>query len=243
MGINDVLNENNEKKKKRKKKGGIAPEANQPRTAQLNFDDEQQAFHYEPDKDWEKKEFLSTVEQIDVKRILHSVRNQPIELANGYSAYLQIMEVYGNDVASLSDNERAQVIAGYTQWLAGTPFDFGLQTTTLPTNTRKQIEDLIRVLNQVRHELSLLDDSDDRKRLQLNQRHDILVQNIIKQEVVADRQYNTEFFIWIFGDSLEELENNVRTAQEASFSFTPHFVSVEKKEQILKQYYNYNEVV
>ena len=227
MGINDVLNENNEKKKKRKKKGGIAPEANQPRTAQLNFDDEQQAFHYEPDKDWEKKEFLSTVEQIDVKRI----------------AYLQIMEVYGNDVASLSDNERAQVIAGYTQWLAGTPFDFGLQTTTLPTNTRKQIEDLIRVLNQVRHELSLLDDSDDRKRLQLNQRHDILVQNIIKQEVVADRQYNTEFFIWIFGDSLEELENNVRTAQEASFSFTPHFVSVEKKEQILKQYYNYNEVV
>ena len=98
-------------------------------------------------------------------------------------------------------------------------------------------------MNQVRHELSLLDDSDDRKRLQLNQRHDILVQNIIKQEVVADRQYNTEFFIWIFGDSLEELENNVRTAQEASFSFTPHFVSVEKKEQILKQYYNYNEVV
>ncbi|WNU96025.1 hypothetical protein [Streptococcus sp. DTU_2020_1000888_1_SI_GRL_NUU_041A] len=233
MGIIDALNNGNKKNK--------STEIGQPKTAQLNLD-EHQGFKFEYDKDWEKKEFLSTVEEIDVKKILHSVRNQPIELANGYSGYLQIMEIYGNDIASLSNQEQAEVIAGYTQWLAGTPFDFGLQTTTLPTNTREQIEDLIRILNDVRNELGLTV-LDERKRMQLRQRQDILIQNIVKLEIVAARQYNTEFFVWIFGDTLEELENNTRIAQEASYLFTPHIVSVEKKEQILKQYYNYNEVV
>ena len=146
------------------------------------------------------------------------------------------------DIAALSDNERDGAILSFTQWLSGTPFDTQIQSTTLPTNTRIQIEELVRIQEQVRYDL-LDPDLTDKERWQLNQRADILATHILQLEVVAAVQYNTEFFIWIFGDTLEELESYTRLASSVSYGFRPHVVSVSKKDQILKQYYNYNESV
>lgn len=188
------------------------------------------------------KELRYVVDLIDIKAILYGIVDQPIALKNGYANYFQILEVYGKDIVSLSESERLTTIAQYTQWLSGTMFDFNIHVTRLPTNTQTQIDELSRTLENVRYEL-LNPNLPERQRYQLQQRQDVLVSNIIQLEIVAAFQYNTEFFIWVFGDTLDELNSNVRVAQTLSTGFVPHHITVEKKESILKQYFNYNEAV
>jgi len=84
---------------------------------------------------------------------------------------------------------------------------------------------------------------EERKKAQLEYRRDILIHNIIIDEIVGREQYNTEFFIWIYGRSLQELESYVNLSNSLSIGFRPRPISIEKKEQILKQYNNLNERV
>lgn len=222
----------------KKKKNATAPQEE----GRLNIivGDHKPMFDY--DKNWENKAFRDVVSLLDVKAILHNVPGQPIALSNGYAGYLQILEVYGKDVGTLSDEEQDQAILSFTKWLSGMNFDFAEQTTTLPTDTRKQQQNILKVLTDLRYRL----DSgrlSEKERVQLTRRTDILLHNLMILEIVGNEQYNTEFFIWILADTLPELESRVKTALTLTSGFVPHVVSANKKEMILKQYYNSNEPV
>lgn len=46
---------------------------------------------------------------------------------------------------------------------------------------------------------------------QLRQREDILKTKYLVQQVITINQQNIEFFIWVFGDTLAEIDSNTRT--------------------------------
>lgn len=212
-------------------------------------------FVYVPLNKKKRRDFLDTVAISDVKSILYGYPNQPIRLANGYSGYVQIFEVFGQDIQAMSNEEQAAVKVGFTLFLSGTTFDMMLQTTKLPTDVSSQSNEFLRLLDEVKQEQNapelIINDGDEldtianKERLiyQLRQREDILKTKYLVQQVVAINQQNIEFFIWVFGDTLAEIDSNTRTTLTiaSSHGFAPKVVSVEKKEELLTQYYNFNE--
>ena len=212
-------------------------------------------FVYVPLNKKKRRDFLDTVAISDVKSILYGYPNQPIRLANGYSGYVQIFEVFGQDIQAMSNEEQAAVKVGFTLFLSGTTFDMMLQTTKLPTDVSSQSNEFLRLLDEVKQEQNapelIINDGDDldtianKERLiyQLRQREDILKTKYLVQQVVAINQQNIEFFIWVFGDTLAEIDSNTRTTLTiaSSHGFAPKVVSVEKKEELLTQYYNFND--
>ncbi|QGU81743.1 hypothetical protein BSR19_11500 (plasmid) [Streptococcus salivarius] len=212
-------------------------------------------FVYVPLNKKKRRDFLDTVAIADVKSILYGYPNQPIRLANGYSGYVQIFEVFGQDIQAMSNEEQAAVKVGFTLFLSGTTFDMMLQTTKLPTDVSSQSNEFLRLLDEVKQEQNapelIINDGDDldtianKERLiyQLRQREDILKTKYLVQQVVAINQQNIEFFIWVFGDTLAEIDSNTRTTLTiaSSHGFAPKVVSVEKKEELLTQYYNFND--
>lgn len=212
-------------------------------------------FVYVPLNKKKRRDFLDTVAISDVKSILYGYPNQPIRLANGYSGYVQIFEVFGQDIQAMSNEEQAAIKVGFTLFLSGTTFDMMIQTTKLPTDVSSQSNEFLRLLDEVKQEQNapelIINDGDDigtiarKERLvyQLRQREDILITKYLVQQVVAINQPNIEFFIWVFGDTLAEIDSNTRTTLTiaSSHGFTPKVVSVEKKEELLTQYYNFNE--
>ena len=212
-------------------------------------------FVYVPLNKKKRRDFLDTVAISDVKSILYGYPNQPIRLANGYSGYVQIFEVFGQDIQAMSNEEQAAVKVGFTLFLSGTTFDMMLQTTKLPTDVSSQSNEFLRLLDEVKQEQNapelIINDGDDldtianKERLiyQLRQREDILKTKYLVQQVVAINQQNIEFFIWVFGDTLAEIDSNTRTTLTiaSSHGFAPKVVSVKKKEELLTQYYNFNE--
>ena len=193
-------------------------------------------FVYVPLNKKKRRDFLDTVAISDVKSILYGYPNQPIRLANDYSGYVQIFEVFGQDIQAMSNEEQAAIKVGFTLFLSGTAFDMMIQTTKLPTDVSSQL---------------IINDGDDinnisrKERLvyQLRQREDILKTKYLVQQVIAINQQNIEFFIWVFGDTLAEIDSNTRTTLTiaSSHGFAPKVVSVEKKEELLTQYYNFND--
>ncbi|HBJ22889.1 MAG TPA: hypothetical protein DDY67_02420 [Streptococcus salivarius] len=212
-------------------------------------------FVYVPLNKKKRRDFLDTVAISDVKSILYGYPNQPIRLANGYSGYVQIFEVFGQDIQAMSNEEQAAIKVGFTLFLSGTTFDMMLQTTKLPTDVSSQSNEFLRLLDEVKQEQNapelIINDGDDldtiarKERLiyQLRQREDILKTKYLVQQVVAINQQNIEFFIWVFGDTLAEIDSNTRTTLTiaSSHGFAPKVVSVEKKEELLTQYYNFND--
>ena len=212
-------------------------------------------FVYVPLNKKKRKDFLDTVAISDVKSILYGYPNQPIRLANPYSGYVQIFEVFGQDIQAMSNEEQAAIKVGFTLFLSGTAFDMMIQTTKLPTDVSSQSNELLRLLDEVKQEQNapelIINDGDDidtisrKERLiyQLRQREDILKTKYLVQQVVAINQQNIEFFIWVFGDTLAEIDSNTRTTLTiaSSHGFGPKVVSVEKKEELLTQYYNFND--
>ena len=212
-------------------------------------------FVYVPLNKKKRRDFLDTVAISDVKSILYGYPNQPIRLANGYSGYVQIFEVFGQDIQAMSNEEQAAVKVRFTLFMSGTTFDMMLQTTKLPTDVSSQSNEFLRLLDEVKQEQNapelIINDGDDldtianKERLiyQLRQREDILKTKYLVQQVVAINQQNIEFFIWVFGDTLAEIDSNTRTTLTiaSSHGFAPKVVSVEKKEELLTQYYNFNE--
>ena len=66
-------------------------------------------FVYVPLNKKKRKDFLDTVAITDVKSILYGYPNQPIRLANGYSGYVQIFEVFGQDIQRCLTKNRQQL--------------------------------------------------------------------------------------------------------------------------------------
>ena len=212
-------------------------------------------FVYVPLNKKKRKDFLDTVAISDVKSILYGYPNQPIRLANPYSGYVQIFEVFGQDIQAMSNEEQAAIQLGFTLFLSGTTFDMMIQTTKLPTDVSSQSNEFLRLLDEVKQEQNapelITKDGDDidtisrkeRRVYQLRQREDILKTKYLVQQVIAVNQQNIEFFIWVFGDTLAEIDSNTRTTLTiaSNHGFTPKVVSVEKKEELLTQYYNFND--
>lgn len=143
-------------------------------------------FVYVPLNKKKRKDFLDTVAITDVKSILYGYPNQPIRLANPYSGYVQIFEVFGQDIQAMSNEEQAAIQLGFTLFLSGTTFDMMIQTTKLPTDVSSQSNEFLRLLDEVKQEQNapelITKDGDDidtisrKERLvyQLRQREDIL---------------------------------------------------------------------
>ncbi|HEO8394874.1 TPA: hypothetical protein VBX43_000923 [Streptococcus agalactiae] len=182
----------------------------------------------------------SCVELLDVKAIIDN-RQAYIQLVD--YGYLQLMEIPGKDLGSLSDNEIRRTIDNFEKWLTDFNTDIQIETTTLPTNTDTQMMDLRHHLSLVRQEKAkLLPDS--RRYMQLLDRERILRQELQVEESIQQEIYNTEFILWLFAPTTTELDELVRKAKSyGNNDFVPQEITRVKKEQIIKQFNNMNEKV
>lgn len=182
----------------------------------------------------------SCVELLDVKSIIdnHQAYIQLVDYG-----YLQLMEIPGKDLGSLSYNEIKRTIDNFEKWLTDFNTDIQIETTTLPTNTDTQIMDLRHHLSLVRQEKAkLLPDS--RRYLQLLDRETLLINEIQVEESIQQEIYNTEFILWLFAPTTTELDDLIRKAKSyGNNDFVPREITRVKKEQILKQFNNMNEKV
>lgn len=195
------------------------------------------------DKKKEKQEYFdlnSCIELLDVKSIIDN-RQAYIQLVD--YGYLQLMEIPGKDLGSLSYNEIRRTIDNFEKWLTDFNTDIQIETTTLPTNTDSQIMDLRHHLSLVRQEKAkLLPDS--RRYLQLLDRENWLRNEIQVEENIQQEIYNTEFILWLFAPTTTELDDLVRKAKSyGNNDFVPRDITRIKKEQIIKQFNNMNEKV
>ena len=95
----------------------------------------------------------SCVELLDVKSIIPNSQAY-IQLVD--YGYLQLMEIPGKDLGSMSYNEVMRTIENFETWLTRFGSNIQVETTTLPTNTDTQISDLRHHLDLVREEMSKL---------------------------------------------------------------------------------------
>ena len=182
----------------------------------------------------------SCVELLDVKSIINN-HQAYIQLVD--YGYLQLMEIPGKDLGSLSYNEIRRTIDNFEKWLTDFNTDIQIETTTLPTNTDTQMMDLRHHLSLVRQEKAkLLPDS--RRYLQLHDREMILINELQVEESIQQEIYNTEFILWLFAPTTSELDDLVRKAKSyGNNDFVPQEITRIKKEQIIKQFNNMNEKV
>ena len=101
----------------------------------------------------------SCVELLDVKSIIPNSQAY-IQLVD--YGYLQLMEIPGKDLGSMSYNEVMRTIENFETWLTRFGSNIQVETTTLPTNTDTQISDLRHHLDLVRQEMSKLSINDRR---------------------------------------------------------------------------------
>lgn len=182
----------------------------------------------------------SCIDLLDVKAI---IPNQQAYIQLVDSGYLQLMEIPGKDLGSLSWNEVMRTIQNFEKWLSDFNTDIQIETTTLPTNTAPQITDLRHHLSLVREEKAKLA-VDSRKYFQLQDREELLLNQIRVEESIQQEIYNTEFILWLFAPTTMELDDLVRKAKTyGNNDFVPQEISYSKKVQIVKQYNNMNEKV
>lgn len=180
----------------------------------------------------------SCVELLDVKSMIDN-RTAYIHLVD--YGYLQLMEIPGKDLGSLSYNEIRRTIDNFEKWLTNFNTNVQIETTTLPTNTETQIMDLRHHLSLVHEEKAkLLPNS--RRYLQLLDRERLLRNDIQVEENIQQEIYNTEFILWLFAPTTTELDDIVRKAKSyGNNDFVPQEITRTKKEQIIKQFNNMNE--
>lgn len=182
----------------------------------------------------------SCVELLDVKAIIDN-RQAYLQLID--YGYLQLMEIPGKDLGSLSYNEIRRTIDNFEKWLTDFNTDIQIETTTLPTDTTTQMMDLRHHLSLVRQERAkYLPES--RRYLQLLDRETILKSELQVEESIQQEIYNTEFILWLFAPTTTELDDLVRKAKlYGNNDFVPREITRTKKEQIIKQFNNMNEKV
>ncbi|PHV57502.1 hypothetical protein CS010_04805 [Streptococcus macedonicus] len=182
----------------------------------------------------------SAVELIDVKNIINNHKAY-IELVD--YGYLQLMEISGKDLGSLSYNEVNRTLDNFEKWITDFNTNVQIEVTTLPTDTTTQIADLRHHLSLVRQEKAKLS-STSRRYYQLEDRERLLHNNMQVEESIQQEIYNTEFILWLFAPSTSEMDELVRKAKTyGNNDFVPQDISIAKKEQIIKQYNNMNEKV
>lgn len=182
----------------------------------------------------------SAVELIDVKNIINNHKAY-IKLVD--YGYLQLMEISGKDLGSLSYNEVNRTLDNFEKWITDFNTNVQIEVTTLPTDTTTQIADLRHHLSLVRQEKAKLSPTSRRYR-QLEDRERLLYNNMQVEESIQQEIYNTEFILWLFAPSTSEMDELVRKAKTyGNNDFVPQDISVAKKEQIIKQYNNMNEKV
>lgn len=182
----------------------------------------------------------SAVELIDVKNIINNHKAY-IELVD--YGYLQLMEISGKDLGSLSYNEVNRTLDNFEKWITDFNTNVQIEVTTLPTDTTTQISDLRHHLSLVRQEKAKLSPY-SRRYYQLEDRERLLHNNMQVEESIQQEIYNTEFILWLFAPTTSEMDELVRKAKTyGNNDFVPQDISVAKKEQIIKQYNNMNEKV
>ena len=182
----------------------------------------------------------SAIELIDVKNIINNHKAY-IELVD--YGYLQLMEISGKDLGSLSYNEVNRTLDNFEKWITDFNTNVQIEVTTLPTDTTTQIADLRHHLSLVRQEKAKLSPS-SRRYYQLEDRERLLHNNMQVEESIQQEIYNTEFILWLFAPTTSEMDELVRKAKTyGNNDFVPQDISVAKKEQIIKQYNNMNEKV
>lgn len=182
----------------------------------------------------------SAVELIDVKNIINNHKAY-IELVD--YGYLQLMEISGKDLGSLSYNEVNRTLDNFEKWITDFNTNVQIEVTTLPTDTTTQTADLRHHLSLVRQEKAKLSPTSRRYR-QLEDQERLLHNNMQVEESIQQEIYNTEFILWLFAPSTSEMDELVRKAKTyGNNDFVPQDISVAKKEQIIKQYNNMNEKV
>mgnify|MGYP006981461794 CR=1 FL=1 len=182
----------------------------------------------------------ASVELLDVKRIINNHKAY-IELVD--YGYLQLMEISGKDLGSLSYNEIQRTLDNFEKWITDFNTNVQIEVTTLPTDTTTQIADLRHHLSLVRQEKAKLAPT-SRRYQQLVDREGLLINDLQVEESIQQEIYNTEFILWLFATTTSEMDELVRKAKTyGNNDFVPQEISATKKEQILKQYSNMNEKV
>lgn len=182
-------------------------------------------------------DLYSCAELLPFKRIMNN-RQEYIELKE--YGFMEILEVQGKDLSSLGNAEIQRTLLNYYGWLTDFNSDYTIYVTTLPTDTTNQIENLRHSLNMVRREMK--ECRNERIYNQLLDREGILLSNIQIEEQIKEEIYNVEFFLFLFGENVKELDENVRKAKTyGNGDFTPLQISGSKKLQILKQYNTMND--
>ncbi|MGT2808707.1 hypothetical protein DIX60_01830 [Streptococcus iniae] len=182
----------------------------------------------------------SCVDLVDAKSILNT-KDEHIALVD--YGYLQLLEIPGKDIGSLSHNEILRTIYNFEKWLTDFNSNIQIETTTLPTNTDSQIADMKRWLTIVRDKKSQAELGSNIY-YQLEDREYRLLDSIQTEENIQKEIYNAEFILWLFAPTTTELDDLVRKAQSyGNNDFVPQKISRRKKEQILKQYNNMNEKI
>lgn len=182
----------------------------------------------------------SSVELLDVKRIINNHKAY-IELVD--YGYLQLMEISGKDLGSLSYNEIQRTLDNFEKWITDFNTNVQIEVTTLPTDTTTQIAELRHHLSLVRQEKAKLSPT-SRRYQQLVDREGLLINALQVEESIQQEIYNTEFILWLFAPTTSDMDELVRKAKTyGNNDFVPQEISATKKEQILKQYNNMNEKV
>lgn len=163
-----------------------------------------------------------------------------IELADGN--YLQMLEIRGKDLYAMGESETNRTVLNYYNWLTDFNADWTIYSTTLPTDTSIQIDYLKKCLSACRDEMKRC--RNHRLLAQLKDREHILRASIQTEEQIQKEIYNVEFILFLFSKKINELDDLTRKAKSyGSGDFLPQDISVEKKKQILKQFFNMNEKI
>lgn len=156
--------------------------------------------------------------------------------------YMQILEVQGKDLDSLSNAEVKRTLENFLYWLSVFNDDVTFYTTKLPTDTGQQISYLENVLQTVRMEIK--DCRNQRRLAQLQDRERLLQNSIQIEKQIQEELYNVEFLLFVFAKTKNKLDEVVRRATTSgNQDFVPQVVTLKKKIQILRQFNNMNDKV
>lgn len=192
------------------------------------------------EKQFQHFDINSSVEVVEPKQLLD---NQKHDIALKDDYYMQLLEIPGKDLPSLSQNEVARTLFNFEVWLSTFSSDFHIEATKLPVNTDPQIQHLQKCLSDLRFEMRNCS-PDSRRYQQLLDREQRLILEIFEEETLSksDKMYNMEFLLWLIADTTSELDDMVyRAKTSGNNDFLPTEISPKKKTQVLSQFYNMND--
>lgn len=159
-----------------------------------------------------------------------------------FSEYMNLLQIEGLSLYYMSNDDIINALYEYGTWIEKFGEDFTIETIKLPTDVSNQIKNLQIKLATIESEIKSVINTrnpDKRKVLQLQDQKTIIKQSIAIQELARDSIMNTDYILYIFGDSLDEIKKITRKAlglSNAAFSLKE--CSTEKKKAILKKYNN-----